>query len=157
MLLRLNLTRQADHAVRAMVYLAGQPAGERRKAAAIAAAAGIPAPFAARVLAQMQRSGLVVARAGHDGGYVLARPASDVSLLEIIEAMEGPLQASTCLMRDQACGHGGHCVLHGAWSAAQQALREVLASTPLASAQPPSPKAITKEEPTCGDLVSSAA
>jgi len=129
--LRLNLTRQADHAVRAMVYLAGQPTGGRRKAAEIAAATGIPGPFAARVLAQLQRSGLLIARAGHDGGYVLARPAASLSLLEVIEAMEGPLHASTCLMRDQVCGHDGYCVLHAAWSAAQAALRDVLAATPI--------------------------
>jgi Rrf2 family protein len=129
--LRLNLTRQADHALRAVVYLAGQPAGERRKAAEIAAATGIPGPFAARVLSQLQRSGLLAARAGHEGGYVLARPAASLSLLHVIEAMEGPLHASACLMRDQTCGEGGLCVLHGAWSAAQAALRDVLAATPL--------------------------
>jgi Rrf2 family protein len=128
----MNLTRQADHAVRAMLYLAGQPAGERRKAAEIAGATGIPGPFAARVLSQLQRTGLLVARAGHDGGYSVAGDPTRLSLLQVIEAMEGPLQATTCLMRDQACGHDGHCVLHEGWSAAQGALRDVLAATPLA-------------------------
>lgn len=155
--MRLNLTRQADHAVRAMVYLAGQPPGERRKAAEIAAATAIPAAFAARVLAQLQRAGLLLARAGHDGGYTLARPASRVSLLEVIEAMEGPIQARTCLMHDQLCGQESHCVLHGAWSAAQTALREVLAATPLSVAGRPTFDVPSKEEAANGHRVPSAA
>lgn len=129
--LRLNLTRQAENALRAMLYLAVRPGDERRKAAEIAAATGIPGPSAARMLARLQRAGLLVARAGHGGGYVLARHPAETSLLDVIEAMEGPLHASTCLMRDQTCGHEGHCVLHEAWSAAQSALRDVLANTPI--------------------------
>ena len=132
--MRMSLTRQADHAVRALVWLAGQPAGSRRKAAEIAGAVGIPLPFAARVFARLQRSGFLIARAGHDGGYALARRPSDVSLLEVIEAFEGPLRARGCLMRDGACGAGGFCQLHGAWATAQSALRDVLAGTSLAEA-----------------------
>ena len=135
--MRLNLTRQADHAVRAMVYLAGEPVGERRKAAEIAAAAGIPGPFAQRVLARLQREGLLLARAGQEGGYTLARPPAEISLLELIEAIEGPLAARHCLLRDRACGTDGHCLLHGAWSTAQGALRSVLAATSLADALGP--------------------
>ena len=132
--MRMSLTRQADHAVRALVWLAGQPAGSRRKAAEIAGAVGIPLPFAARVFARLQRAGFLAARAGHDGGYALARRPSDVSLLQVIEAFEGPLHARGCLMRDGACGVGGFCQLHGAWATAQAALRNVLAGTSLAEA-----------------------
>ena len=132
--MRMSLTRQADHAVRAVVWLAGQPAGTRRKAAEIAGAVGIPLPFAARVLARLQRGGFLAARAGHDGGYALARRPSDVSLLEVIEAFEGPLRTRGCLMRDGACGADGFCQLHGAWTTAQAALRGVLEQTSLADA-----------------------
>jgi Rrf2 family protein len=129
---RLSLTRQADHAVRAMVWLAGQPAGDRRKAAEIAEAVHIPPPFAARVLSQLNKQGLLDARAGHDGGYTLARPSAGVSLLEIIEAIEGPLRSRTCLLRDAQCGEGGqHCPLHDAWSTAQATFRDALATTTL--------------------------
>lgn len=135
--MRLNLARQTDHAVRAMVWLADQPAGTRRKAAEIATAVAIPRPFAARVLAQLNRRGLLAARAGHDGGYALARPVEQISLLEIIEAMEGPVCAQTCLLRDQTCGAGGQCVLHAGWHASQDALRAVLRTTHLAPASDP--------------------
>jgi Rrf2 family iron-sulfur cluster assembly transcriptional regulator len=129
---RLNLTRQADHALRAMAWMTGQPRGARRKAAEIAGAAGIPLPYAARILARLQREGLLDARAGHDGGYALVRSPADVTLLEVIEAIEGPLRSSSCLLRDGRCGGGGYCALHHAWSSAQSALREALADTSLA-------------------------
>jgi Rrf2 family protein len=129
----LTLSRQGDHAVRAMVWLAGQPTEGRRKAAEIAEAVGIPPAFAARVLAQLNRAGLLDARAGSVGGYALARPAASISLLEVIEAAEGPLLARGCILRDQPCGTDGYCVLHEAWQASQNALRAVLAETPLVS------------------------
>jgi DNA-binding IscR family transcriptional regulator len=67
----LSPSREADHAVRALAWLAAQPAGSRRKAAEIANAAGIPGPFAARVLAQLNRAELLHARAGQDGACAL--------------------------------------------------------------------------------------
>src|SRR4051812_41536586 len=144
--MRLTLTKQAEYALRALIWLsqedeaAGAPHGEpaqRHKAAAIARAAGIPPLFAARVLAHLQREGLLRARAGQQGGYTLARSAADISLLEVIEAVEGPLQTRSCVLRDTACGSGGTCVLHDAWRAAQGALRNVLGRTTLAAAIEP--------------------
>jgi Rrf2 family protein len=138
--MRLNLTRQADYAIRAMVWLADHDASgtdchstsaSRQKAAAIARATGIPGPFAARVLAQLQRAGLLIARAGQEGGYTLARPGRDISLLDVIESVEGPLRARDCLLRDLRCGTDGYCVVHDAWSTAQDQLLSVLASTTL--------------------------
>jgi Rrf2 family protein len=143
--MRLSLTQGAAHAVRAVDWLARQPAAPgdvgagRQKAAAIAAGAGIPPTFAARVLAQLQRRGIVRARAGRDGGYTLAEPAGEISLLAVIEAMEGPVGAPDCLLRDQRCGVGGDCPLHPAWAAAQGALRAVLAETPVVPAAVPVP------------------
>jgi hypothetical protein len=86
------------------------------------------------VLAHLQRRGLLHARAGPHGGYALARPVAAITLLEVIEAMEGPLQTSTCVLRDGACDAGGACLLHDAWGAAQEALRTALSRTTLADA-----------------------
>jgi hypothetical protein len=62
------------------------------------------------------------------------RPARDVSLLEAVEAVEGPLVSRECVLRDLPCGADGNCVLHEAWSSAREVLRTVLAHTTLASA-----------------------
>jgi Rrf2 family protein len=149
--MRLTLTKETEYALRALVWLARAEATEaaaaaeaghaggpvsRHKAAAISSAATIPPHFATRVLAHLQRQGLLRARAGQQGGYTLARPASDVSLLDVIEAVEGPLQTRTCVLRDAACSSDGTCVLHNTWRAAQSALREVLERTTLAMAIP---------------------
>lgn len=139
--MRLSLTKSAEYAIRAMVWLAQEEAGAsrpaRHKAAAIASAAGIPPVFAARVLAQLQRRGLVRSRAGPQGGYTLARPAANILLLEVIESFEGPLTTTTCVLRETSCGFSNrYCVLHSAWSAAQAALRDILAGTSLADALP---------------------
>ena len=143
--MRLTLTKQAEYALRILVWLASNEAADRaegvtiarHKAAAIAAATDTPPVFATRVLALLQRHGLLLARAGQQGGYTLGRPASSVSLLEVVEAVEGPLITRTCVMRDGLCGESGYCVLHHAWSAAREALRDVLARTELSSAVRP--------------------
>jgi Rrf2 family protein len=138
--MRLTLTKQTEYALRALVWLsteeespraAGLPA--RHKAAAIASGAQIPPVFAARVLSQLQRQGLLRARAGQQGGYTLAHPPAAISLLRVIEAVEGPLQTRTCVLRDSACGAGDTCLLHDSWSTAQDALRSVLGQTTLAT------------------------
>jgi Rrf2 family protein len=153
----MRLTKQTEYALRALLWLAlgtrvvpGQPAaggeagpaggaegsrdgGGRQKAAAIASATGIPPVFAQRVLGHLQRQGFVDARAGQQGGYALARPADGITLLEVIEAVEGPLVTRTCVLSDVGCGERGqYCVLHDAWRAGQDALRAALARTTLA-------------------------
>jgi Rrf2 family iron-sulfur cluster assembly transcriptional regulator len=132
--MRLSLSRQADHAVRAMVWLAERPPGDRRKAAEIAEAVEIPRAFAARVLARLNGAGLLDGRAGYLGGYALARPAAAISLLDVIEAIEGPLRARSCLLRDAPCGTGDDCPMHTAWRTSQDALRDVLAATAIVPA-----------------------
>ena len=139
--MRLTLTREADYAVRAMVWLAQVTSQHcsaadvpRQKAAVIAQGTGIPAAFAVRVLAQLQHRGFLHARAGRDGGYSLAQPIRNITLLEVIEAIEGPLVSPECLLRDGGCGVDDYCVLHDAWSAAQEALRTTLAQTSLVQA-----------------------
>jgi Rrf2 family protein len=136
----LRPTKQTEYALRALLWLADTipPAaagGGRQKAAAIAGATGIRPVFAQRVLGQLQRRGFFDARAGRQGGYALARPARRVSLLEVIEAVEGPLATQTCVLREGACGAPGRDrVLHGAWRAGQEALRAAFADTTPAGA-----------------------
>ena len=140
--MRLTLTIQAEYAIRILVWLASHEDADRadgvptarHKAAEIAIAAGVPPVFATRVLALLQRQHLLLARAGQQGGYTLARPASTISVLEVVEAVEGPLVNRECIMRDGLCGADGHCLLHDAWSTAREALRGVLARTPLSPA-----------------------
>ena len=137
--MRLTLTRQAGYALRAMTWLAHESSAakplvgrtQRAKAAEIASGAGVPAPFTARLLGRLQRSGLLTSRPGHDGGFALARPPREITLLQVVEAIEGPLTVQECLLRDVICGVDGLCTLHFAWSAAYGHFREALAEARL--------------------------
>lgn len=131
--MRLELTRRADYAVRAMVALARHEAGQL-SAPAIAAATGSPARFVAQVMGDLLGAGLVEARTGRSGGYRLARPASQISILDIVEAIEGDARRRTCVLRGGACARDGVCDVHHVFSSAQDALLERLAGATLQSA-----------------------
>lgn len=108
-----------------MIYLAGYE-GDRAKAAEIAEAMDIPTGFLHQVLQELQRSRLVTSRPSRSGGYNLARPPSEITILEIVEALEGPIEAEECALRGGPCHWEDVCALHWVWSAAQQALSEQL-------------------------------
>lgn len=118
--MRLELTKRADYAVRAAVVLAAAP--EQHTGASIAADAEIPRSFLPQVMGDLVRAGIVERRVGRGGGYRLRRPAREVTLLEVIEAVEGDSRRQSCVLRGGPCGRDGHCQAHGAFFAAQEAL-----------------------------------
>ncbi|MFN8036890.1 MAG: Rrf2 family transcriptional regulator [Acidimicrobiia bacterium] len=121
-------TRRSDYGIRALVYLA-EHEGEHSKAAEIAAAMQIPQGFLHQVLQELQRAALVTSRPSRTGGYALARPAAAISVLDAIEALEGPVEGTECAMRGGPCHWDDVCALHGVWSSARQALADRLASS----------------------------
>lgn len=128
--MKLVATKRTDYGIRALLYLAREP-GLRIKAAEIAEAMDIPQGFLHQVLQELQRARLVDSRPSRHGGYRLARPPADVSLLDVVEALEGPLQPAECALRGGECLSGEPCVLHAVWSGANDALRRELASVDL--------------------------
>ena len=129
--MKLQLTRRGDYAVRAMLALA--EVGDRRlSAATIGARMQIPATFVPQVMADLSRSRMAQASLGRTGGYRLARPPELISLLEVIDAVEGDGRRRTCVLRGGPCDALGRCRVHDTFSQAQDALRAVLAKTSLA-------------------------
>ena len=128
--MRLELTRRGDYAVRAMLALAGE--GEQRTAAELGRATAIPATLVPRVMGDLVRAGLVANRRGRAGGYRLARSAGDISLLQIVEAVEGDGRRRTCVLRGGPCRRDGPCDVHDAFFRAQEALFDTLATVSLA-------------------------
>ncbi len=124
--MRLTLSRRGDYSVRAMIDVAGAREGSRRKARQIAAAMDIPQKFVSQILANLVREGLLSAHAGPDGGYALARPAEDISLLDVVVAAEGPVVLDNCVLRGGSCDWTNECPVHEVWAKAQAALVEVL-------------------------------
>lgn len=129
---RIELTRRGDYAVRAALAIAlldeGRPVSARR----IAEHMDIPARFLAHVLGDLARAGLVIGTTGRGGGYRLARPAAEVDLLAIVDAVEDDGSAARCVLRGGPCRVDGTCAVHDAFYAASAAMRRELRAAMLA-------------------------
>lgn len=131
--MRLELTRRGDYAVRTMLALtAVDPRDGPVSARVIAADMSIPGRFLPHVLRDLTRAGLVEARPGRRGGYLLGRPAGSISLLDVIEAAEGEPGTPVCVLRGGPCGRDGRCAVHDVFTDAREVLRERLGATSLA-------------------------
>lgn len=130
--MRLELGKRADYAIRAAVDLARHAAqGERRKARDIAEAMAIPSSYVPQILAELVRAELVGSVAGRSGGYVLAKPPAQISLLEVVQAVDGEMVSSVCVLRGGPCRWDDMCAVHVPWSRAQQAMLSSLGQTTL--------------------------
>jgi Rrf2 family protein len=92
----------------------------------------IPSAYAAQILADLVRHRLLIAVAGPAGGYTLSRPASEITLLEVVEAAEGLTSLETCVLRGGPCDWISVCPVHETWWRGQTALRDSLAATTFA-------------------------
>jgi Rrf2 family transcriptional regulator, iron-sulfur cluster assembly transcription factor len=128
---RLQLTRRGDYAIRAALALAELPPGRVLSARAIAEAMSIPGRFVPQVMAALAHGGIVSARSGRKGGYHLARSATDISVLDVVDAVEGDSRRAICVLRGGACRTGGICPVHEVFFAAQEAMLGTLARTTL--------------------------
>jgi Rrf2 family protein len=122
----MQLTRAADYAARVMIHLAGMPADSRASRSELAAAAEVPKPFLGKILQSLVRSGLIHSQRGVSGGFTLGRPPSEVTLLHVIEAVEGPLFLNRCLNPGEGCHRSSWCAAHQLWVEAQAAMGAVL-------------------------------
>ncbi len=112
----MKITRQAEYAVRAMLYLSERGWDGRVPTAVIAGAEDIPQPFLTKVISRLVAAGLVITSRGMGGGVALARSPEEITLLQVIEAMEGPLLLSYCLLRSGTCELEPVCAIHDAWA-----------------------------------------
>jgi Rrf2 family iron-sulfur cluster assembly transcriptional regulator len=131
--MRLELTRAGDYAVRAMLVLAEADPAAWVSAARISAAMAIPPRFLPRVMRGLLQAQLVEARTGRSGGYRLARPATAISLLDVIVALEPADDARRCVLRGIPCGSDGRCAVHDSFTDARLAMTDHLAATMLDS------------------------
>ena len=116
------MTHRGSYAIRAVLTLARAKEGEVVPARHIAREMDIPVRFLPQVLGDLSRAGIVEARLGRAGGYRLSRPASEVSLLAVIEASEGDARRQTCVITGKECGLHELCEVHDVFSGAQEAI-----------------------------------
>ena len=129
--MQLGLTREGDYAVRAMLALAAHESSEPLNSRRIAAEWGIPQRFLIQVLGRLSDRGLVTAVLGRNGGYRLGRPASQISLLDVVTAIESQPIERRCVLRGGPCLPDGSCVVHEAFTAARNRFFEELATRSL--------------------------
>jgi Rrf2 family protein len=121
----MELTRKGEYAIRGIIYLAQQPPGRVSLISEIAAAAEVPQTFLAKIFQSFAKLGLVTSSRGTGGGFVLARPASQITLREVVEAVEGPILPNRCLL-GSACDRGGPCRVHRVWKQVQTEVVHIL-------------------------------
>jgi Rrf2 family protein len=105
----LRLSKKADYALMAMKHLAIRPDAASASAREIAEQYNIPIELMAKVLQRLARRGLVSSHQGTRGGYRLARPASVISVADIIQAIDGPLTVTACSTQDENCDQYSKC------------------------------------------------
>jgi Rrf2 family protein len=123
----MQITRQADYAVRAVLYLAQLGPGQRASTARVSWEQKIPVSFLAKIVAQLAVAGVLRTTRGAHGGVWLARPAETISLLEVVEAIDGPLALNACVLEPAACELSGNCPVRAVWCEAQADLAQRLA------------------------------
>lgn len=127
----MQLTRAADYALRAMIHMAGLPAGHRVSTSELAEAAEVSETFLSKVLQKLVTRGLVVSFRGQGGGLQLALPASQISVLDVVESIEGPIALNCCVNPIEGCKRSPWCAAHAVWFEAQNRVRETLEAAKL--------------------------
>jgi len=118
----MQITRQADYAVRAMVYLAQLGPDKRAATGQIAQEKCIPPSFLAKIVSQLSIAGLLQTWRGARGGVSLAKPPEAISLLDVVEAIDGPILLNDCVAELSSCKYDDDCPLKSIWCDAQQML-----------------------------------
>ncbi len=127
--MRLEVSTRTEHAIHALRYLA---TNGRSSGSTIAGAIGTSPAFLARVMTPLVRAAWIESKPGLSGGYSLSVPLTEISVLELIEAVEGPVDDGRCVLRTGPCDGATECSLHGAWSRARDALTTELRATTVA-------------------------
>jgi len=125
----MQITRQADYAVRAVLHLARINNGERAATSTIAQEQHIPPSFLAKIISQLSIAGLLHTSRGAHGGVTLARDPKDITMLEVIEAIEGPIQLNKCVGESGVCSFEDNCPIKAVWCDAQDELVARLRNT----------------------------
>jgi Rrf2 family protein len=128
----MQITRQADYAVRAILHLAQMKEGDRTATSTVAKEQRIPPSFLAKIISQLSIAGLLHTSRGARGGVMLARDPKDITLLEVVEAIDGPIQLNECVTEGGICSFEDNCPIRSVWCEAQDELVARLRQTDFA-------------------------
>jgi Rrf2 family protein len=136
----LQVSRKVDYALRAVIHLASDEHRERScTVAEIAERERIPKQFLEKIIRDLIRTGLVKSRRGPHGGYVLGRPAEEMTFRNVIEAVEGPISLNVCVGEHAECFLMGACGMNRVWAEGQRRVMDLFQNTTIASVRHPKP------------------
>ncbi len=128
----MRLTRGSDYGLRGMLYMTRLPRGQVCLVGEVAAAENLPESYLAKIFQDLARSRLLVSHRGAKGGFSLVNDPREINLLQIIEAVEGPIAIVPCLDAREGCDRAELCKVHETLDAAQSQMISILAKTTLA-------------------------
>ena len=128
----MRLTRGSDYGLRGMLYMARQPLGQVCLVSQVAAAEELPESYLAKIFQDLARSRLLISNRGAKGGFSLVDDPQEINLLQIIEAVEGPIALAPCLDIREGCDRVNLCEIYDALDSAQAQMISVLERTTLA-------------------------
>ncbi len=131
----IRLTRLADYAVLLMTHLGHEWSRHPERihnAGGLSAETHIPMPTVSKLLGVMSRGGLLTSHRGQSGGYMLARPPTDISVADIVGAVDGPIALTDCLTDDGDCGIESLCGVRTSWQKINRAVAGALGQISLA-------------------------
>lgn len=122
----LQISRKIEYGLRAMLFLASQPEGAISPFKEIARRMDVPQDFLAKILKTLVKAKLAKSTRGARGGYMLGRPASQITFLDVMEAVEGPVMVNLCTTDSHdGCGFSGACTMFSVWRLGQERMLEV--------------------------------
>jgi Rrf2 family protein len=122
----LQISRKIEYGLRAMLFLASQPEGTVAPFKEIARRMDVPQEFLAKILKTLVKAKLAASTRGAHGGYMLGRPASEISFLDVMEAVEGPVMVNLCTTDSHdGCHLTGACTMFSVWRLGQERMLEV--------------------------------
>jgi Rrf2 family protein len=129
----MQITRAGEYAVLGLMCLARLPAGSVVMIDEVSREEHIPKSFAAKIFQSLVKGGLVKSNRGGGGGFTLLKPAKEITVLHVIEAIEGKIAFQRCLSEEEPkCEHFGGCALCGLFEQAQDQVKDVFSRTTLA-------------------------
>lgn len=123
-----RLSRAAEYSIRGLLHLTIMEGKGAQDIEAISKAQDVPKAYLSKLFQQLAKKGFVKSTRGPVGGFVLARNPSEITLLDVIEVMEGPIYLNVCLIRAGYCNRDVLCPVHDVWGEAQTSFIEVLKS-----------------------------
>lgn len=130
--MRLELTGKIELAIRALNELSRRSETEVTRGEDLAAALDTTKNYLPQVMSPLIQAQWVSSTSGPAGGYTIATRSSDITMLEVIEAVEGPAEDGRCVLKGTPCPDQGPCAMHEPWTRARSALLNELADTPVA-------------------------